>query len=104
MKHADAAALDRLENLPSENRRLPWLSERARGVFARRAKAFLHFHGDPRGLFADLSRGERFRRFKHFDCFDCSDCFDCFGRLGASAAAARRVIGATVRAELNASR
>ncbi|KVK79515.1 hypothetical protein [Burkholderia sp. MSMB1498] len=101
MKHADAAALDRLENLPSENRRLPWLSERARGVFARRAKAFLHFHGDPRGLFADLRRGERFRRFKHFDCFDCSDCF---GRLGASAAAARRVIGATVRAELNASR
>jgi hypothetical protein len=30
------------------------LKERRRGVFYRRSAAFLHFHEDPAGLFADM--------------------------------------------------
>ena len=64
MKHADAAALDKLEDLLLEIRRLPDLKERSRGVFYLRSKSFLHFHDDPAGLFADVRRGEDFERFK----------------------------------------
>ncbi|MDN7753248.1 hypothetical protein [Burkholderia gladioli] len=65
MKHADSAALDRLEPLLAEIRQLAGtsLKERARGVFYRQSRAFLHFHTDPAGLFADLRRGEAFERF-----------------------------------------
>lgn len=54
MKHAGAAALDRLEPLLGDLRALTGLQERSRGVFYRKSKAFLHFHEDPAGLFADL--------------------------------------------------
>jgi hypothetical protein len=33
------------------------LVERSRGVFYLRSKAFLHFHQDPAGLFADIRGG-----------------------------------------------
>jgi hypothetical protein len=54
MKHAGAAALDRLEPLLVQIRALPDLKEKARGVFYLKSRAFLHFHEDPRGLFADM--------------------------------------------------
>lgn len=54
MKHAGAAALDELEPLLAALRGLPGLKERSRGVFYRKSRAFLHFHEDPRGLFADI--------------------------------------------------
>lgn len=54
MKHAGAPALDELEPLLSALRGLPGLKERSRGVFYRKSQAFLHFHEDPRGLFADI--------------------------------------------------
>jgi hypothetical protein len=54
MKHAASAALDQLELLLKALRATPGLKEKARGVFYRRAKAFLHFHEDPAGLFADV--------------------------------------------------
>lgn len=54
MKHAGPAALDQLEPLLNELRALEGLKEKARGVFYRRARAFLHFHEDPSGLHADL--------------------------------------------------
>jgi len=54
MKHAGAAALDQLEPLLGRLRAFTGLSERGRGVFYRRSRAFLHFHEDPAGLFADL--------------------------------------------------
>lgn len=65
MKHASATALDRLEALLAELRRVDGLTERTRGVFYRKGKAFLHFHEDPRGLFADLrdAAGMDFDRF-----------------------------------------
>ena len=54
MRHARAESLDRLELLLAELRALPGLAEKSRGVFYRRGKAFLHFHEDPKGIFADL--------------------------------------------------
>lgn len=54
MKHAGPAALDALEPLLTALRALPGLKERSRGTFYRKARAFLHFHEDPKGLFADL--------------------------------------------------
>ncbi|WP_304166803.1 hypothetical protein [Phenylobacterium aquaticum] len=63
MKHATAQALDQLEPLIETLRALPGLKERSRGVFYRKSKAFLHFHEDPKGLFADLRAGDDFERF-----------------------------------------
>lgn len=54
MKHATPAALDRLEPVLMELRRLGLLREKNRGTFYRGAHAFLHFHEDPSGLFADV--------------------------------------------------
>src|ERR1700693_3534759 len=54
MKHANDAALDRLDSLLEQIRKQDGLKERKRGVFYRGSAAFLHFHEDPAGLFADL--------------------------------------------------
>jgi hypothetical protein len=62
MKHATAAALDRLTALLAEVRQLEHVKEKSRGVFYRRSKAFLHFHEDPAGLFADLRTGADWER------------------------------------------
>jgi hypothetical protein len=66
MKHAGAAALDELEGLLEAVRALGVLKEKSRGVFYRRSKAFLHFHEDPAGLFADVraADGSAFERLK----------------------------------------
>jgi hypothetical protein len=54
MRHARPAALDQLETLLDRLRRIEGLKEKSRGVFYKGAKAFLHFHEDPAGLFADI--------------------------------------------------
>jgi hypothetical protein len=54
MRHAGPAALDRLDALCGSLREIDALQERSRGVFYLRSKAFLHFHEDPAGLFADV--------------------------------------------------
>ncbi len=65
MKHAASAALDQLEPLLTDLRALEGLKEKARGVFYRRSRAFLHFHEDPSGLHADLRlAGDDFERFR----------------------------------------
>lgn len=65
MKHAGAAALDQLEPLLAAIRLLPGLTEKGRGVFYRRGRAFLHFHEDAAGLFADVRlTGAEFERFR----------------------------------------
>lgn len=65
MKHAGPAALDRLEPLLTRLRALPGLEEKSRGVFYRGSKAFLHFHEDPTGLYADVRGADgAFDRFK----------------------------------------
>ena len=63
MKHAGPQALAILEALLGQLRRLPGLVGKKPGVFYRRGRAFLHFHEDAAGLFADLKTGEEFERF-----------------------------------------
>ncbi|HEX4195910.1 MAG TPA: hypothetical protein VHZ26_00565 [Caulobacteraceae bacterium] len=54
MKHATTVALDKLEPLLAKLRQLPGLKERSRGIFYVKSRAFLHFHEDAAGLFADI--------------------------------------------------
>ncbi len=64
MKHAGPTALDAIEPLLVQIRALPGLTERKRGIFYRKATAFLHFHEDPAGMFADVrdASGKGFER------------------------------------------
>ena len=55
MRHARDEDLDRIEDLLARLRTLPGLTEKKRGVFYRKSRAFLHFHEDPKGMFADIS-------------------------------------------------
>jgi hypothetical protein len=63
LKHATDIALDALEPLLVELRAVQGLTERKRGIFYRRSRAFLHFHEDPAGFFADAKLGTAWRRF-----------------------------------------
>ncbi len=54
VKHIGDENLDRLEPLLTSLRELEGLKEKKRGLFYRKSKAFLHFHEDPAGLFADV--------------------------------------------------
>jgi hypothetical protein len=63
MKHATPVALDALEPLLVELRRVPALVERKRGSFYRGPRAFIHFHEDPAGFFADAKLGPAWQRF-----------------------------------------
>jgi hypothetical protein len=63
MRHAGAESLNRLEPLLVRLRALEGVTERGRGVFYRKSRAFLHFHEDPSGLHADLRcDGDAFQR------------------------------------------
>jgi hypothetical protein len=64
MKHAGQDALDRLEPLLEELRSISGLVERKRGLYYRNSRAFLHFHEDPSGLYADVRVGEDFERYR----------------------------------------
>jgi hypothetical protein len=63
MKHAGPQALDQLEPVLAKLRKLDGLRERKRGAFYRGSSAFLHFHEDPAGFFADLKVADDFVRF-----------------------------------------
>ncbi|HEY2485383.1 MAG TPA: hypothetical protein VGI36_09555 [Candidatus Binataceae bacterium] len=63
MKHAGPEALDQLEPVLAKLRKLDGLRERKRGAFYRGSSAFLHFHEDPAGFFADLKVADDFIRF-----------------------------------------
>jgi len=54
MKHADPQTLASLAPLLRRLRALPSLIERRPGVFYLGASAYLHFHDDPAGIFADV--------------------------------------------------
>ena len=54
MKHAGPATLTLLEPLLVQLRSCGGLVERTPGSFYKKSKAYLHFHEDPAGLFADV--------------------------------------------------
>jgi hypothetical protein len=62
MKHAGPAALQQIEPLLVQVRAFGGLVERKPGVFYLRSRAFLHFHEDPSGVFADLRVSDAFQR------------------------------------------
>ena len=65
MKHAGAQTLRSLEPLLTRLRGLPALVERTPGSFYRKSKAFLHFHEDAAGIFADVKLdGATFERLR----------------------------------------
>ncbi len=64
MKHVSRAGLDELEDLLRELRSVDGLKEKTRGVFYRGSRAFLHFHEDPSGLYADVRVDAGFERFR----------------------------------------
>jgi hypothetical protein len=63
MKHAGPLALEALELLLEELRKIAGLVERKRGIFYQGAAAFVHFHEDPAGMVADLRSGADFERY-----------------------------------------
>jgi hypothetical protein len=63
VKHAGAEALDELEPILIEIRKLEGLTEKKRGTFYCRGNAMLHFHEDAAGFFADLKIDGEFERF-----------------------------------------
>jgi hypothetical protein len=69
MKHITPPMLDTLEPLLGELRTIAGMKEKSRGVFYRKSRAFLHFHEDPAGLFADI----RDLADKDFDRIDVTD-------------------------------
>ena len=62
VRHATPEDLEELGDLLRRLRELEGLVEKNPGVFYRRSRAFLHFHADPSGLFADVRIGEDFVR------------------------------------------
>jgi N-acetylglutamate synthase-like GNAT family acetyltransferase len=63
MRHATPEDLVPIEALLGDLRSLGGLVERNPGTFYRRSRAFLHFHADPSGLFADVRlQGDDFER------------------------------------------
>ena len=63
MKHAGTAAFAVLSDLLESLQSRTALIERRSGIFYVNGKAFLHFHEDPSGLFADLRIGSDWQRF-----------------------------------------
>jgi hypothetical protein len=57
VKHAGTDALAELSELLQKLRNRPGLVERRPGIFYVKGRAFLHFHEDRAGLFADLRQG-----------------------------------------------
>jgi len=64
VKHAGAETLAQLKPLIASLRQVSGLREQKTGIFYRGSRAFLHFHEDPAGLFADVRLSETFERFE----------------------------------------
>lgn len=63
MKHASDKSLDMLDGLLDAVRSHTELKEKKRGIFYHKSSAFLHFHEDAAGLFADVRIAGHFERF-----------------------------------------
>ena len=65
VRHATPVGLERISDLLAKLRGVNGLVERTPGVFYRRSRAFLHFHEDPTGMFADVRlAGDDFVRIR----------------------------------------
>jgi hypothetical protein len=64
MKHAGSVALAALDDLITAIRARGGLNEPRPGIFYRKGRAWLHFHEDKAGLFADLRKGADWERIR----------------------------------------
>lgn len=62
MKHATPATLDTIGPLLDGIRKIGGLTEKKRGIFYLKSIAYLHFHEDPAGLFADVKLKGKWKR------------------------------------------
>jgi hypothetical protein len=58
MRHARSDDLELVNDLLAKLRAVPGLVERKPGTFYRGSRAFLHFHRDPSGMYADVRLAE----------------------------------------------
>ena len=64
MRHARPDDLTPLAPVLDRLRAVAGLTERKPGTFYRGSRAFLHFHVDPAGLFADVRPHDEWERFQ----------------------------------------
>jgi hypothetical protein len=94
MKHAGPATFARIPRLLAALRERSALRERRPGVFYLGARAFLHFHDDPGGVFADVRLADEFvrlpvtRREEQLELLDRID--ECLAVAESRAAGKRR--------------
>jgi len=94
MKHAGPDVLARISPLLADLRARSVLRERRPGVFELKSRAFLHFHDDPKGIFADVRLAEDFVRLpvttraQQSDLLDRID--DCLSAIESRATDRRR--------------
>ncbi len=81
MKHVGLSGLDALDDVLSALRAFPQLKEKKRGIFYRKSIAFLHFHEDPSGLYADVKNGEDFEQVPVSTPQQRQALLKCVGRL-----------------------
>jgi hypothetical protein len=85
VKHAGPATLARIAPLLEELRARPALRESRPGVFQLRSRAFLHFHDDSLGVFADVRLAGDFVRLPVTSLSQQSDLLDridaCLGAI-----------------------
>ena len=64
MKHATPGTIDSLTAMLDVVRQRPELTERKHGTFYKKSSAFLHFHEDPAGIFADVKGPDGWERMQ----------------------------------------
>ena len=64
MRHARPQTLEALDDLLAELRGIDGIVEKRPGAFSRGSRAFLHFHEDPTGNYADVRLGDEFERLR----------------------------------------
>jgi hypothetical protein len=94
MKHAGPRTLARISPLLEELRARPVLREKRPGVFYLKSRAFLHFHDDPSGIFADVRLADEFVRLPVTSSSQQSDLLeridDCLSTIESRATDRRR--------------
>jgi hypothetical protein len=76
MRHAGPDTLARIAPLLEELRTRSVLRERRPGIFELKSRAFLHFHDDPSGIFADVRLSDDFVRMRVTSRAEQSDLLD----------------------------
>jgi hypothetical protein len=64
VRHATAATFAALDDLITALRGIDGITEKRPGAFSRGSRAFLHFHDDPSGYYADVRFADDFERVR----------------------------------------